>query len=231
METEHLEQGTQEWRDARAGNVTASGVKYVLTNPRKGQTKSSMRDSYMAQLISERKMGRAKEEDKGGFFDVERGKRLEPIARVEYEMRQKVDVVTAGFKKHPLIPWFGCSPDALVGNVGMAQFKAPRLHVFIDWRIDGVVPAEHRDQMFAELSCYPERQWSDFVAYVDDDDLPQDEQMFCVRLYRDEAQISKIESAVAKFNAELEEKMKRLAVSSMSLQEQLEKSLEMVTKQ
>lgn len=220
----YMEQGTPEWYDERAGHVTASRIKDVLIK----KSDSKVRDAYMAQLISERLTHRSKEEDRGTYFDIQRGKHLEPKARVEYEFRHNVTVTSVGFFKHPRLPWFGCSPDGEIGDDGLIQIKAPRLHIFMDWRINGIVPPDHKDQMLAELSCRPERKWNDFCGYVDDDDLPEHLQMFVVRLARDEPRIAEIEAAVAKFNAELEEKMLRLQASDLSIEEKLKVTLKSV---
>jgi hypothetical protein len=88
----------------------------------------------------------------------------------------------------------------------------------MDWVLSGVVPAEHKYQMHAELACCIERQWNDFGSY-DEDFEPH---LFVVRLKRDEAEIKRIEAEVLKFNAEIEEIMARL---STPLEERLERSL------
>lgn len=222
------EQGTQAWYDARAGHVTASRIKDVLTKPRKGQKDSSVRKAYMAQLICERLTGKSLEEERGNFFDIRRGVNLESAARVEYEMRRGVVVDTAGFVKHPSLPMAGCSPDGLIGKIGMVQLKAPRRHVHLDWIMSGVVPGEHKDQMLFELSCHPEREWNDFVSYVED--LPPHLQLFVVRLPRDPVKIEEIEAAVAKFNAEIDEIIAKLPTieGETSLEIQLQDSLRQV---
>lgn len=222
-----IEQGTQEWKDARAGNVTASRIKDVQTKPRKGQSESSVRKAYMAQLICERLTGKSLEEERGSFFDVRRGKELESTARVEYEMRRNVVVVTAGFVKHPTLAMAGCSPDGLVGK-NLVQLKAPRRHVHLDWIMAGVVPTEHKDQMLFELACHPEAEWNDFVSYVED--MPPHLQLFIVRLFRDPVKIAEIELAVAQFNAEIEQILAKLPKSEgeTSLEVQLKASLKHV---
>ena len=207
----------QVWLDERSGHVTASRVKDLFRKG-KGKEESAMRRNYMAQLIAERQQKKSLEEDRRSFWDIKRGERLEPIARVEYEMAKGVIVDTAQFVKHPTIPWFGCTPDGYVGKDGLVQFKAPVKGKHMDWVLSGVVPAEHKYQMHAELACCIERQWNDFGSY-DEDFEPH---LFVVRLKRDEAEIKRIEAEVLKFNAEIEEIMARL---STPLEERLERSL------
>lgn len=224
-----IEQGTPEWYEARAGLPTASRINAVMAKPRKGQKESVTRKEYMAQIICERLTKKSLEEERGGFYDIRRGKDLESAARVEYEMRNGVVVDTAGFVNHPTLR-AGCSPDGTIGEVGLVQLKCPRRHIHLDWIMQGVVPSEHRDQMLFELACNPDRKWNDFASYVDDlEDIPH-LQLFQVRLFRDEKRILEIEAAVAKFNAEVDAIIAKLptAEGRTSLQEQLEHSLRMV---
>jgi len=220
------EQGTDGWKDERAGNITASRIDDVMAKGKSGK-ESVTRKAYLAQIVFERLGHKSLEDDKGNYWDIKRGKDLEGIARVEYGLRNDYIVDTAGFIKHPRLPWAGCSPDGLIGKLGMAQFKCPRRHVHLDWYMRGAVPAEHRDQMLFELACHPEREWSDFVSYVDDlAELPQ-YQLFVVRLKRDAARIAELEAGAAKFNAEVEALLARLANKEKSLEELLGESLKM----
>src|ERR1019366_6742167 len=194
-----IEQGTPAWYEARAGHITASRISDVMSKGQ-GKKESVTRKAYMAQVICEHLTKKSLEEDRNNFYDIRRGKDLESIARVEYESRNGVVVDTAGFVKHPTLPMAGCSPDALIGKDGLAQFKCPRRHIHLDWIMRGIVPAEHRDQMLFEMACHPERTYNDFVSYVDDlQEVPQ-LQLFQVRLHRDVNRITEIEAAVAKFN-------------------------------
>lgn len=225
MAGEMIEQRTPEWYAARAGDYTASRFKDILTKPQKGKKESSVRKAYMAQLICERLTGKSLEEERGNFFDIKRGNDLESIARIQYELRRNVVVATAGYVKHPTLARAGCSPDGLVGDVGLVQLKAPRRHVHLDWIMSGVVPSEHKDQMMFEMACQPKREWSDFVSYVQD--LPPHLDLFIVRLYRDPVKIAEMEVAGAQFNAEIEEIIAKLpkVEGQTSLEVQLQESL------
>jgi hypothetical protein len=198
-----------------------------MSGSRKKGERSSTRDAYLAQIVFERRCGKSLEEERGRFWDIERGNKLESIARSEYEMRNGVIVDTVGFVKHPTIPWAGCSPDGRT-NKRLVQLKAPRRHVHLKWTLLGVVPPEHRDQMLFELACCPEYEGSDFFSYVDDMECDPELQVFQVQLVRDVPRIKEIEAAVAKFNAEVEETLAKLKAKKMALQEQLEASLAMI---
>ena len=202
------EQGTKEWLESRLGNVTASRIGDVMAKPgKKGSAESRSRANYRARLIVERLSGRAVE-DEYQSYDMKRGIEIEPIARAEYEMRENVMVETAGFVMHPTIPRFGASVDGLVGKDGLVQFKCPKTAIHLEWLMAKRVPPEHVAQMLAELSCRPERKWSDFVSY--EPNLPHHLQLFKVRMMRDETAITEMELEVVKFNAEIDEIISKL---------------------
>lgn len=219
-----VQQGSDEWRAVRAGYVTASRVKDVLRNPRRGQSDSVSRKAYMAQIVAERLTGKPQEKQFESY-DTRRGQELEGQARAEYERQSDDMVLTAGFVEHPKLKLVGCSPDAIVGKKGMSQIKAPRMHVHMDYILAGVIPSEYRSQMLLELACHPEREWNDFCSYCPE--LPDHLQLFIVRLYRDPAEIEKIEEAIVKFNAEVDELIQKLPKRSgqTALEAQLEESL------
>lgn len=202
------EQQTQEWRDERAGKITASRIGDVMAKPRKGQPESIGRINYRAQLVCEILTGKAVEEQFESW-DMRRGTKLEPTARTEYEIRAGVIVDTAGFTPHPTIPIAGASPDGLVGTSGLIQIKCVKTAKHLEWLMDKVVPTEHKPQMQFEMACTG-REWSDFVSY--EPNLPEQHQLFVARLRRDEVEIAKIENEVRKLNSEIDEIIAKLSV-------------------
>lgn len=201
MNSADLEQGTQQWRDARAGCVTASRICDVLRKPRRGQKESATRKAYLAQIALERMTGKPQEREFDSW-DLRRGKELEPLARVEYEMKSEGVIQSVGFVEHSRIKFAGCSPDGLVGKDGLCQIKAPRAHVHMDYIMSGIVPIDYRPQMLFEMSVTG-RKWNDFVSY--NQDMPSHLQLFIFRLHRDDAEIAEIEQEVVGFLAEVEE--------------------------
>lgn len=205
MNSADLEQGTQEWLQARVGNVTASRISAVMAAPKKrGESEAVTRRNYKAQLVCERLTGRSAEIEFENWH-TRRGTELEPEARIEYELREDSgDLRTVGFVKHPTIPYFGCSPDALVGDRGLAQFKCPIPAVHLDYlkaRTLKVVPADYFPQVQCELAVTG-REWNDFVSY--NKQMPDHLQLIVVRAYRDEQFISDMEAAVIQFNQEVD---------------------------
>jgi hypothetical protein len=205
MDASQVEQGTQAWIDAKLGKVSASNLHKVLAKPKgRGQTESTTRRNYMSQLAIERVTGKSAE-PKIQTWHMDRGIQLEPKARAEYEIRVSDMVLTAGFIEHVRIPNAGCSPDALVGDVGLAQFKCPILAIHYDYikaaKI-GKVPTDYYPQVQFEMACTG-REWNDFVSY--NEQYPPEKRLVIIRSERDDTYIKEIEAEVLQFNQEVEE--------------------------
>jgi len=117
-----------------------------------------------------------------------------------------------GFALHASIPRFGASPDGLVGNDGLVEFKCPTTAVHLEYVANGVVPEEYHWQMLAQMAC-TERQWCDFVSF--DPRLPDKFQLFIRRFHRDEARIAEMEAEVMKFLQEAVDAVHALEKSKM----------------
>ena len=198
LELSNLEQGSPEWKQARAGLVTTSRCPDVIATTKKGE--AAKRADYRAELICEILTGQPYPH----FVSKEMqwGTDQEPFARAAYELQYDVLVETCGFIVHPRIKRFGSSPDFLVGAEGMGQIKCPATKTHLEWMMGGIVPIEHRAQMLGEMSCTG-RIWSDFVSF--DPRLPEHLQLFVRRFPREEKFIISLESEVQHFNYELDE--------------------------
>lgn len=215
------EQGTKAWIDAKLGNVSASRISEVVTKARKGQKDSSMRANYRAQLVCEILTGKASEDQFVSYW-MKRGLELEPLARAEYELATGETIRKVGFLLHPRISRAGASPDGLIGEDGLVQFKIVKTACHLDWLMARIVPVEHRPQMYFEMACTG-RQWNDFVSY--EPNLPPQHQLFVARLRRDEVAINEIEIEVEKFNAEIDAIIAKLQAPE-DLTQRLERSVQ-----
>jgi len=188
----NCEQGTTEWYQARAGIPTASEFDTVMAKGRGGGD-SKTRRTYMLKLIGER----LTREPMWSYSNehMERGKVMEAEARDLYEMIAEVTCEKVGFLRRGDA---GCSPDSLVGDVGMLEIKTKLPHLQLDCILYDELPSEHRAQCQGQL-WIAEREWVDFVSYWPG--LP----LFAKRVYRDEEYIKKLAEAVRVFNAEMEE--------------------------
>jgi len=203
QEYQNIEQGSEAWHNLRLGKITASKVEDVMKGPKLAGYRN-----YRAQLVCERLTGQREETYTNAA--MQRGTDLEPFARECYEFISGNTVEQIGFINHPYIPNFGCSPDGLCGDDGMVEIKCPNSATHIDYILNGVVPTEYVKQMTCQLSCSG-RQWVDFCSY--DPRLPEEMQLFIIRMHRDNAAIEEMEKAVFAFDKEVERMISDLAAA------------------
>ena len=173
-----MEQRTAEWYQDRLGHATGSRASDILAGK-----DTQARKGYLTQVVTERLTGRA--QDSFVNADMQRGIDVEPLAKAAYQASYEL-TDNVGFVKHPLIRWFGASPDALVGTEGLVEIKCPRSTTHLDYIQSGKPPAKYVPQMLAQLSC-TRRKWVDFVSF--DDRFPDHLQLFVVRFQPTEEDI------------------------------------------
>lgn len=196
------EQRTEQWFQDRLGHATGSRAADILAGK-----DTQARKGYLTQLVTERLTGRA--QDSFVNADMQRGIDVEPLAKAAYQATYEL-TDDVGFVKHPLIRWFGASPDALVGSDGLVEIKCPRSTTHLDYIQSGKPPAKYVHQMMAQLSCTG-RKWVDFVSF--DDRFPEHLRLFVVRFQPTEEEIEKFESKVKEFLSEVNNLMEKLCPS------------------
>ena len=193
----NLKQGSDEWKAARRGHVTASNISDVMAKSKTGEAET--RKKYRIKLLAERMTNHT--EDKFTSAAMEWGVAQEPYARMAYEALNNVMVDTVGFWLHPSIKWVGASPDGLIGDDGIIEIKCPNTTTHLDWVLDGKVPTPHMKQIQCQL-WVTGRQWCDFVSY--DPRLPERNQIFIRRAERDEIMIAAMETEINKILDEVQ---------------------------
>lgn len=196
-------QGSPEWFLARLGRVTASRVADVIAKTKTGWGAS--RANYMAELIAERLTGETAPSYTNAAMQW--GTDQEPNARAAYELRFDVDVVQIGFVPHPALEMAGASPDGLIGDDGLVEFKCPNTSTHIDTLLGEPIAAKYVTQMQWQMACTG-RQWCDFVSF--DPRLPESMALFRHRVHRDAAMIGGLERSVAEFLGEIDAKVSEL---------------------
>lgn len=193
-------QGTDAWLALRAGRVTASRVADVVAKTKSGY--SASRAAYMGELIAERLTGVSA----GSYMNaaMQWGVDMEPHARAAYAAQTFDDVKQIGFVHHPRIDMAGCSPDALVGSDGVAEFKCPATHTHVDTLLTQKVPDKYIVQIQWQLACC-ERAWADYVSF--DPRLSEEMRLFVKRVERDDERIEELEREVTAFLSELDGKV------------------------
>lgn len=149
------------WLDSRCGKLTASRMKDAMDFLKNGNP-SVKRSDYMRELLAERLTGASMRHFVNAA--MEWGIQTEPEAKLVYEEVAKVKLLPADFCEHRSIENFGATPDGFIGSDGLLEVKCPTTGTFIEWRLKGGVPDEHKPQMIAQCLCTG-RKWVDFFAY------------------------------------------------------------------
>mgnify|MGYP003332712061 FL=1 len=171
MNSKEIAQGTPEWLKARLGCLTASRA-----NDACAAETTAAYQNYLWQLVAERETQIVEESYVNA--DMQRGTEKEPIARAAYEAHTRTFVTQTGFWLHPEIPFFGASPDGLVGDEGLIEIKCPRTSTHLRYRSENKVPTTYKRQMMCQLLCTG-RKWVDFVSF--DDRVRESKQLFIIR--------------------------------------------------
>ena len=137
------------------------------------------------------------EDDLQGFkpsWAMERGTRLEPIARIDFEMRTGIDVNEVGFVTNDSFgEHIGCSPDGLIdGGKGGLEIKCPLPATHFKYHREGVLPKEYRAQVHGCMAVCDSEYWhfTSFCPNLKD---------FSLRVYRDDYTES-LAAALKQFN-------------------------------
>lgn len=199
-----LIQGSTEWHLARVGKVTASRVGDAISMTKAGAP-SAQRTAYMSELLCERLTGRPTEH----FISrpMQWGIDQEPAARDAYEFLTGQKVEPVGFVDHPRIPMTGASPDGLVGNDGLVEFKCPSTFTHINTARTGEIDIKHIAQMQWQMLC-TNRDWCDYVSF--DPRMPARMQTWVQRVRADYSAMRDIEEQVEAFLADLDGAIKEM---------------------
>lgn len=194
-----MDQNTTEWREARAGKITASRMCDVMAFGKRDGKPLKSRQDYIGDIVAELLTGEPKEQVKAKPLDW--GHDVEAAARAAYEAETGEIVQQVGFMVHPLLPYIGCSPDGLIGGDGQMQIKCPNNPaVHIATLRDGM-PEEHIAQVQGEMFVTG-RAWSDFVSF--DPRMPEHLRLYRQRIKRDEAYIEQLAAACESLWAEVQ---------------------------
>lgn len=200
-----VEQGTPEWHALRCGKITASRIVDVMAQGRSGQP-SATRARYMGELIAERLTGVVQQGYKSA--EMERGNEVEDLAVSTYALLYDCDPVKVAFVDHPLLANAGASPDRLIGDEGLAEFKCPATHTHIATLLGATIERRYILQMQWQMACTG-RKWCDFVSF--DPRLPAHMQLSVQRQTFDAALVSEISVAVAEFENEIRATIAKLS--------------------
>jgi YqaJ-like viral recombinase domain len=191
IEVLDCQQGSLEWYAARRGIPTASMFQTILAG-------GEGRKTYLYKLAGER----LSNEDPEPYNNaaMERGRRMEPVIRADYEFKADVEVQQVGFIRNRKT---GCSPDGLVGDDGVVEFKSTAPHILIPMLEAGRFPNKFLAQCQGALMITG-RKWCDLVVF-----WPQMPRL-CMITRRNEDYISELRDAINVFDLELRRLVERL---------------------
>lgn len=193
-----LVQGTDEWRAARCGLLTASEMHLIITPKNLEYARNDKARGHLSELLAQRITNYV--EPQYVNDDMLRGNLDEMDARnlyrEHYAKVQEVGFVTNdkwGFT-------LGYSPDGLVGEDGTIEVKGRRQKFQVETIIRGMMDDEFLIQVQTGL-LVSERRWCDFISYSGG--LP----MAVIRVEANGYVQGKIVEAATEFHAKIEEKM------------------------
>ena len=184
-----LEQGSDEWLQARCGIVTASTIAKLVTATLKVADNDTSRGLTMT-LAIERMTGFV--EYVHPSFEMQRGSDDEPDARALYAehyapvtevgfMTRRFDGFTAGY-----------SPDGLIGSDGLIEIKSRKAKEHMKTVLADRPPSENVGQLQLGL-VVSGRDWIDYVSYSSGLAL------WVKRVYPDPAWVAVIRYALSTF--------------------------------
>lgn len=207
-----LEQGSDAWKSIRAGVLTASEMKLIITPAKLAAADNEDSRQHLYELAAQRSTQYV--ESKYISDDMLRGTGDEFHAKAIYN-EKIAGIQDCGFITND--KWgftLGYSPDALVGDDGLIECKSRRQKLQFQTIINGEMPKDFLIQVQTGL-LISERKWIDFVSYCGG--MP----MFPKRIYPDEKVQEAIVTAATAFHEKLEKVLQeyaaRLADSTMRL--------------
>jgi hypothetical protein len=184
---------------ARCGKLTASRMKDALATLKDGRP-AKARSDLIRDLLAERITGQSVRHYVSP--EMEWGLATEDEAKTAYQALTGELIGACGYYDHPRIDLFGATPDGLLRPDGLIEIKCPKTQTFIDWRMAGVIPEEHKPQMLVQMACTG-RSWCEFVAF-DPRIRSEDARLFIRRYSPGPEAIAAIEAAAEAFLAEVE---------------------------
>jgi len=188
-----LEQGTEEWKNARVGCITMSNAKAMLTAGN-GVTRRNYLLDVASEMASGVLIGNI------NTIDIARGNLLESYARRVYEEIKGVIVEEVGIGYLNKDMRVAASPDGLIKDGGV-EIKCPNPKAHMRTIAAGEAPKEYVPQMQGCMWVFGVNKW-DYVSFC-----PQfgEKPIHIITQYRDDEIIKKLESSVMKGIEEIDE--------------------------
>jgi hypothetical protein len=198
------EQRSPAWLQARAGRLTGSRAKDVLSKIKSGE--AAARRDYRLQLVAEILTG-APQEDVFVNAAMQWGIDCEPIAFAAYEAATGEMVRRTGFICADDL-MVGCSLDGDISDfAGLLEVKCPKTSTHLSYLEEDRIPSTHLPQLTHNL-WVTEAKWIDFVSY--DPRLPKELQLFVKRLMATDVDIAAYATEAHNFLCEVQADVARI---------------------
>lgn len=199
MIVHRCQQNTTEWRQLRAGVVTASEFHEIMTPLFKPKKTDGVK-SYLAMKVAEKWLGGPLPNDT--TFAMDQGKLLEERAIPYVTLQTGLEVERVGFvtTDDGLV---GCSPDGLIGDGSGLEVKCPEAKAHVRNLIEGKLPKQYAPQVYGSMYVTGRAEWM-FLSY-----RPGFPQML-LTVKRDEVIMQKIERALVPFLVQLDGAFEKL---------------------
>ena len=163
-----LIQGSNKWKEARLGIITASQTGKLVTPKTRKIADNDDSRGIVYEKLAERITGRNDDFFQSKYMDL--GNVFEPFARDLYSAK-KAKVIEMGFIVKDFNGFkIGYSPDGLVEEDyagegrGLIEIKCPSRNVHIKGICTGEIPAMYTMQMQTGM-LVTGREWCDYVSY------------------------------------------------------------------
>ena len=197
----NVEQGSDEWKKARLGVITASEFGKIITP---SGSKSASANEYMGKLIAEHVTG--EQQDNYCSNDMARGNELEPKARMFFETIKGFKIDEVGMVYKDSDKNIACSPDGLIRYdestftfefefeyyYGL-EIKCPKLANHIGYVISDQMPKQYIPQVQGSMWVTGADGWW-FMSYH------PDYKPLIIFVERDNAYIEKMEKIILSFS-------------------------------
>lgn len=197
-------QGDAEWMAARAGKLSASRFPKLMTTLKSGKPAQSYLDIVTDAAIE--RMTGTKMETHQSFW-MTRGIELEPDAREAYEDYEMVKVEEVPLVVHPEYDFITCSPDGLIGEDGLVEFKCPTAANHANALLTAQHAKDYHWQAVGQMMVTG-RTWCDLVSFHPG--FPDGLQLAIKRIERDEAEIGRLLETCLAANQDADDLVARL---------------------
>lgn len=199
------------WLRERAGKFNASAAPKALTKLKKGGWAAS-RLELAKEILAERLTGESVRHyvtDAMQWGIDQQGSAIDAYEAHTGTLVKRLNYVTI---PHPRIDNLAASPDGMIGGDGLVEVKCPTTTTFVDWRLAGVLPEEHRPQMLLQCAITG-RKWCEFVAFDSRIRGGLEAQLFIRRLTPTAEEIAAIEAEAEAFLAEVDAMWEQLTTA------------------